>query len=293
MADPILSDPEIWTSPAAAAIAAGITAAAMLLWIAIMRRRSTRVRLRQSDRQDKVVTRFKSASPLHEATEQLSDRGNLEVRVAAVEILKQLARQSPRNYWAVMEVLTKHLRRYARAPIKRGQPLPSKETGADIAPDIQAILSLFLHRDPQHENRNQVLDLRNTDLSRTDLRGIFLRYADLSGSALIGTALRNANLRDANLEAARLDGASLRGADLRGADFSKASLRSADLRYSDMRGVILNNMTDLIHADLSNADLRGASLEDAVLCEATLSQASLRGAIFIHADLMGAALDEA
>ena len=160
-------------------------------------------------------------SPLQVATKQLDDRGDLEARVAAVESLKEIARNSPQDYWSVMEILTSHLRRYARVPLAAGQTSTSAKD-AKLAPDFQAILSVLLHRDTQHESRDAVLDLRNTNLGQADLRGIFLRYADLRGASLIGTFLRSANLRDANLRAARLNQASLRGADLRGAKIGRA-----------------------------------------------------------------------
>ena len=116
MADPVWTDPEIWTSNTAAALAAGGAVVVMGLWIALMRRRANRQRTTRTGRQAKVMKQFQGSAPLREALDRLADRSNPEARVAAVESLKQMARESPRDYWSVMEILTTHLRRYARAP---------------------------------------------------------------------------------------------------------------------------------------------------------------------------------
>ena len=171
------------------------------------------------------------------AIAQLANRGEVDTRVAAAESLKEIARQSPQDYWSVMETFASHLRRHARVPITRTHAAANSQV-TKLAPDIQAILSVLLHRNAQHESHDAVLDLRNTDLSRADLRGIFLRYADLRGAALIGTALCSANLRDANLRAARRK---TNGCHAHGTDLSYANLRGADLRNADLQNVQLHS----------------------------------------------------
>ena len=202
MANPLSFDQGFWTFETTAAVAAGGVIAVLAICQVVLHLRRVRRRKGRTGRQDKVVTRFRNDSPLQVAIAQLANRGEVDTRVAAAESLKELARQSPQDYWSVMETFASHLRRHARVPITRTHAAANSQV-TKLAPDIQAILSVLLHRDAQHESHDAVLDLRNTDLSRADLRGIFLRYADLRGAALIGTALCSANLRDANLRAAR------------------------------------------------------------------------------------------
>lgn len=245
MAEFSWADPEIWTSTSAAAIALGVVAAGAGAWGAwlwrgrMALRRQTRTALRQT----KIVGQFQAISPLRAAIERLGARADVGARVAAVEALKEEARGSARAYWAVMEALTGHLRRHARA-----SPGSAAAPGKTVLPaDIQAIVTFLLHRNPRHEGRDAPLDLRGVDLSHADLRGVYLRHADLRGADF-----SEANLRDADLRYADLRGADLRGANLQGANLRDAQLTGANFHGADLRGA------DLTGATFDPGDLAGA-----------------------------------
>lgn len=106
MADPLFASPETWTQETTAAVATGAVLAVLALCLAILRMNRRRRRKDSAGRQEKIVNRFQTASPLQNAQNALSDRDSVEARLAAVDSLKDLARKSPQDYWAVMEIFT-------------------------------------------------------------------------------------------------------------------------------------------------------------------------------------------
>ncbi|MDA0661478.1 MAG: hypothetical protein O3B08_01395 [Proteobacteria bacterium] len=58
MSETSWSNPAIWTSTAAAAIAAGVVAVAVLAWIIWIRRKSVRRQHRTANRQSRFIAQF-------------------------------------------------------------------------------------------------------------------------------------------------------------------------------------------------------------------------------------------
>jgi hypothetical protein len=152
----------------------------------------------------------------------------LEVRLGGIYALERIARDSERDHWQIMEVLTAFVRERAPAPTDadmeweneaeaRGDdvPLPSPK------PDVQAILDVIGRREvSESRERARVLDLRSCDLRRAEMRGARLDRVDLRRTNLWEADLRGARFHLANLESAVLNAARLEGADLSGAIFS-------------------------------------------------------------------------
>lgn len=123
------------------------------------------------------------------AIEQLGSK-QLEVRLGAIYALERIARDSERDHWPIMKILTAYVRE--RAPI-RAEPLPeedapSNETQAPSptepppkpSVDIQAILTVLGRRARTYgQGENQSLDLRRTDLRNADFTDAHLERADL------------------------------------------------------------------------------------------------------------------
>ena len=220
-------------------------------------------RVGAAEKQVEVVREEQITERFTRAIEQLgSDK--LEVRLGGIYALERIARDSEKDHWTVMEVLTAYVRENARWTEDRPKefaPLPT---------DIQAILTVLARRRRDFE-KDPALRL---DLSYTDLRRAWLPGAHLEGALLGRAHLEAAFLMDAHLEAAylwlaclqgaHLEGAHLGGADLRGAHLAGANLKGADLGGADLRGA------DLRHADLAGANLRAAHLEGADLGGADL-----------------------
>jgi uncharacterized protein YjbI with pentapeptide repeats len=260
-----------------------------------------------ADRRRRITETYSKA-----ITQLASDK--LEERLGGIYTLENIAKESPDDYWTVMETLTAFVRERARrkAP-KQDVPWtmaslyesaePTSPRGS--ATDIAAVLTVIRRRDEANFQREKdSFDLSNTDLeqanlyranltganlyrakltdanlSRANLTGANLSRANLTGAQLPNTNLYRAKLTDANLTRAKLTGADLTSADLiladlRGAKLTGANLTSADLTAADLTAANLSR-TNLIFADLTGADLTGANLTDADLTSADLTGAKL------------------
>ncbi|MEO0934891.1 MAG: pentapeptide repeat-containing protein, partial [Cyanobacteria bacterium J06641_2] len=201
---------------------------------------------------------------------------NIHVRLGAIYSLERIARDSGKDYWQVMEILTAYVRERAPDPPRKediiNQPLwltlqnlhkkenylsateDSKE--ADIIPietDIQAVLTVISRRSKSY-SRGEInpLDLSCTNLSKANLSEadlskvnfykanlsrVNLSKANLSNANLCEADLSNANLIEVNVSEALLWNTNLSAASLSGADLNKASLSGADLNKAIFGGV--------------------------------------------------------
>lgn len=181
----------------------------------------------------------------NKAIDHLGD-GKTEVRLGGIYALARIAKDSPKDHWAIMEVLCAFARNRSKI---------SNAPDETVGTDVQAVLAVLGDRCAEYESPEQCLDLRRINLKGADLRGAFLdraRFdesslegADLMRASLVGTDFRGASLRRAHFRQARLDQANFIGADLR-----EASLREARLRNANVLGAKLDNTT-LIGADLT------------------------------------------
>jgi uncharacterized protein YjbI with pentapeptide repeats len=216
----------------------------------------------------KLVQEGQITDRFTKAIEQLgavdaSGKKKLEVRLGGIYALERIANQSERDHWPIMEVLCTYVRENSPAPAKEENPQedPGLEPSPDVPPlatDIQAILTVLGRRDRKYE-RDQILDLRDTDI-----RGAQLPVADLSG---------------ANLRRALLRRAWLGGVNLSRAFFDEADLCQADLPHADLHGAVLDR-ADLRHTNFISANLVAASFAGTNLSNADLRYTLLRGANF-------------
>jgi uncharacterized protein YjbI with pentapeptide repeats len=220
------------------------------------------------------------------AISQLGDP-KLEVRLGGIYALERIAKDSEKDHWTIMEVLTAYVRenasitKYKQANKNSSTKKRAKEEVEQKLPtDIQAILTIIGRRDKRYEPNR--LDLPSTILGKANRRGADLRGANLSEANLLGANLSGAELFTANLNRANLNRANLFGAFLNGADLSGAYLGDADLSEAN-----------LSEANLSEASLLGAYLFRADLSEANLFRANLFRANLFGANLGGADLREA
>lgn len=162
------------------------------------------------------------------AIEQLgSDK--LEMRLGGIYALERIARDSEKDYWPIVEILTTYVRE--NAPWEE-QDEEEQNSFDDPKPraDIQAILTVLGRRVHRYAQGEEV----RLDLARTDLRGADLREAHLEGAILIETHLEEAFLRGAYLEKAILYGAYLDGANLSKAHLQETDLRDVSLDRADL-----------------------------------------------------------
>jgi hypothetical protein len=112
----------------------------------------------ESAREGKVTER------LTRAVEQLGavdDNGHakLELRLGGIYALERIARDSEKDHWPIMEIVTAYLRAHARLPEgKDGKP--DYEKSKPVATDIQAVIKLLGRRARTFGNgEGQRLDL--------------------------------------------------------------------------------------------------------------------------------------
>lgn len=200
------------------------------------------------------------------AIEQLgSDK--LEVRLGGIYALERIARDSEKDHWPIMEILTNYVRVHAplipdeklnrdQSPgetisdireFQRQHPSRDQIIGKDSPPpEIQAILTVigrrklyYLMGEEERLNLREV-NLRWLKLERAHLEGAFLQFTDLTGAVLIGADLGKAYLFKTKMKNADLDGAHLEGADLSNAE---------GLTRGQIGRAIIDNNTELPEFD--------------------------------------------
>ncbi len=201
------------------------------------------------------------------AIEQLGNE-KIEVRLGAIYTLERIAKDSAKDHWTIMEVLTAFIRE--NAPLKEEEEvyLPKLRT------DIQAALTVIGRRNWEIEEENQTLDLRGIDIRGANLIKTNFQRAYLYEANLQKVILLKANLLEAKLNAANLQAACIVQANLQGAILSNTNLQDADFSLSNLQGV-----------DLSGANLQGARLVGTNLEGACLSKVNLKGAFLDGANL--------
>jgi uncharacterized protein YjbI with pentapeptide repeats len=266
---------------ARATLALILAAAGALLGAAIIWRRY------EIGRELKTHERFAQAVE-HLGSERGDGSARTEARLGGIYALEQLAIESDREYWPVMEVLTAYVRENAA-----WRPAERSGGGGPLRPsaDIQAVMAVLGRRTPPHGvgPERRLLDLRETDLRGANLSGSRLDGVTLQGAHLEQVDATRAVLTRSNLRDAHLAGASLSEVDLAGASLARANLEGARLNAANLTGADLSGC-NLRGADLWEANLRGCNFKDADLRGADLSQSVLDEAIMWRADLQAAVL---
>jgi uncharacterized protein YjbI with pentapeptide repeats len=233
--------------------------------------------------QERLVTeRFSKA------VEQLGHK-EISVRIGSIYALERIARDSPKDYWTVIEILISFIRERSSLPLESDK---NSQSPLQVATDARVALTVIGRRYSSQDPQNQWIDLsrtnlRGVDLFRANLRNANLIGVNLSDSDLRDADLRNANMNNANLSRSNLKGANLEGAKLDGVDFDGANLSSLQLADVDLSG------RSLIEADFSGTRLDSINLRGAKLYNANFQKASLMIVDLSNADLRGVSFQEA
>jgi Pentapeptide repeats (8 copies) len=154
--------------------------------------------------------------------------------------LERIARDSERDHWPIMEILSAYIRQNARydpqnAPYRSDGSYDQEAHYRVLAADIEAILTVLRRRQRRYEKSNQRLNLHWADLHGAKLEGAHLQRVDLNEAYLWG----------ANLDNAHLEGAQFMHSHLEGAQFSNSHLQGVDLRVgASGRGSLLGHATE-------------------------------------------------
>jgi len=190
------------------------------------------------------------------AIEQLGSE-KLQIRLGGIYALERIARESAKDHWPIMEVLTAFVRE--NAPCTGPPPL------AEIPPtDLQAVLTVLGRTAIAYAKKGETQSL---NLLGTHLAGAYLMQANLQAAVLVGAnlqaaALGEANFQGANLFQTNLQGAVLWAANLQGAGLQEANLQASFLVEANLQGTVLDAANlqgaNLFRTNLQGADLRGA-----------------------------------
>ncbi len=233
------------------------------------------------------------------AVEHLGN-AKLEIRLGGIYALERISKDSPKDYWQVMEILTAYVRENSPRNLKQNPTNKIGEAAKDepnkfpqsieaekLSTDIQAILSVIGRRILNHKKGEEPpLDLGKTNLYMARLEGVHLEGANLKEANLRDANLDGARLEEANLVGAYLYGANLKGANLTGANLLNANLAGANLVDANLAKTILVGI-NMERSHLEGVNLKGQSLYRANLKGAFLQGANLEGVDFYVADLRG------
>jgi hypothetical protein len=222
---------KIWTAIVQAVGGAVLLVGLFFTWRNL---RATQLKL-DIDREGQLTNRFTQATTQLGA--QLGDgMPNVAARLGGIYALEWIARDSPPDYWPVMEVLTAYVRHNASSAqgtfSPQGQPGEPKPRT-----DIQAVLTILgRSKPPQATERrlDQKFDLRSTDLRGAEFWDAHMERTDFWGANLQGANLWGSFLNDAKLVKAHLQRAILKGVIFTGADLTDAELDGADLEGADL-----------------------------------------------------------
>jgi uncharacterized protein YjbI with pentapeptide repeats len=242
------------------------------------------------------------------AVEQIGNNKE-EVVIGGIYSLERIAKDSPKDQWTIMEVLTSYIRKNSPIPSNIQQLEPEERQKAleklpSVSIPVQAALTVIGRRKVENDQAGDNLagttdsnKIKFLDLSGTNLRGANLILANLNLANLNGANLIGANLIGANLDGANLDGAYLNEAYLNRAYLNEAYLYGAYLNRAYLNEAYLNeaylNRANLDRANLNRANLNGAILDRADLIGADLNEADLIGANLNRANLNRANLNRA
>jgi uncharacterized protein YjbI with pentapeptide repeats len=227
------------------------------------------------------------------AVDQLGS-ADLTVRLGGIYALERIARDSPRDYGPVMEVLTAFARQ--QAPLEISAAATPAASAPRIPAEVAAVFKVIGRRTPEQirieMEEGGCLDLTGIDAVGVDLADYDLRNTCWDRSDLRGATLAGADITDTTFAGSTLSQANLDGVDAKGAAFNQADIALANLSRADLRNA------NLLAADLSGATLQGTDLRDANLLgtnlrTALLLGADLSGANVLNADFTGAVLSGA
>jgi hypothetical protein len=242
-------------------------------------------RIRASERQVEIAKEGQLTERFTRAVEQLgSDK--LEIRLGGIYALERIARDSVKDHWPIMEILTAFVRENAAlraTDTESEEEIATKEVPEHPpekpAVDIQAVLTVLGRTAIPFAQKveKRWLNLKATNLAGADLYDANLQRAQFWGANLQRAYMVGADLKKANLALADLHGAVIWGVNLQEGNLPSANLQKSNLWGANLKGAYLKK-ANLHGANLAEAKLQGANLTEARLLKANLQGADLRGA---------------
>lgn len=268
---------------AGVALAAGLGLTAWRIWV--------------SSRQVTVTEDGQITNRFTEAIRLLAS-SDLYSRLGAIYALERIARDSAKDHWTIMEVLSAYI---CKPPAQSPGIVPTNATegstvSEDLRADVQAAFTVIARRahwqtEGEKRLRLSQADLRSARLFEGHLENAIIMSTHLENSFLRGVHLEHAGLLFAQLDGASLDEAHMEAAMCPSTSFRGATLEGAHLEMASMQGARFSE-ANLTGAYLLNANLRKADFRNAVLKGAHVGGAKLDGCKFGYTDLRDCGLQD-
>ena len=204
--------------------------------------------------QERLITeRFsKAGEQLGKHKDRQGQNPDLTVRIVGIYALERIAKDSPKYYWTIMEVLTSYVRENSPLPPELKQnPLDKQkweqkekelEKLTEVSIDVQAALRVIGRSEDPDSNREERIDLSFTNLFNAVLGKADLQKAKLYRANFQGAHLYDANLERADFWSANLQQANLSGANLQKTNLGAANLQGADLFQANLQGALIEKV---------------------------------------------------
>lgn len=211
----------------------------------------------------------------------------LEIRLGGIYALERIARDSERDHWPIMEILTAFVRENGRWVSPNENDNKSFVSEAPKArQDIHAVMTVLGRRNWQCERTEQKLDLRETNLSGVDLTDAHLARARFTGSRFDRTIMNGADFEHADLEKCEITDCEMHHAFLQNANLEKTTICGTDLGESVLSDArFMMSSIDTVHAVGSEAE--AVCFLKATIVNSDFGRCNLKYANFMRAGISG------
>lgn len=184
----------------------------------------------------------------------------MELRLGAIYALERIARDSWKDHWPIMEVLTAYIRENS-SQVKHFWAMEKEDYNPTITPDIQAAITVIGRRNKmwieKELQQNKRLDLSNCNLHKADFSDLnydnaTFAHSSMSNSKFIRTELNDARIVNCELRGAEFKdvigcnvtfiGSIVPGLEFLNCNFNYGRFKLQELKNAQFKYCSLNNI---------------------------------------------------
>lgn len=188
---------------------------------------------------------------------------NIEIRVGGIYALERISKNSEKDFWPIMEILTSYLREVSLKDKEFIEAKVKDETlglyEKVLSAEIQAAITVIGRRDITYEKKNKIgihlagsylpysiiyqpnfqdaimshVNFSKSLIYNANFEETLLNRSNFKGAYAFDANFKNASLTAANFEDTTISGSSFRGADLKSVKWIMADLKEADLTEAE------------------------------------------------------------
>jgi hypothetical protein len=182
---------------------------------------------------------------------ELLGNDKINVRLGGIYALERIGKDSQRDSWTMVEVLTAFVRERSAEIIGKEHHASDVSMGA-TPQDIQAAVTVIGRRSwIDQESPYQIVDLTSIPLEgtyflRPDFRKVRFPFSNFRGVILVAGTFAKTDLQSANFQVEKVLGTDFTGADFEGADLCGADLQHAKgLTWQQISKAVIDEKTKL------------------------------------------------